>query len=821
MTGAGSRPAIKTVLAPPRALLALALGAVLAGLLLITAPAEAHALLERSDPPLNATLRESPRVVNLVMSEPLQQDFSTVEVLDGQGQRVDRGGTLFNRQDSTRMSVQVEPLDAGVYTVAWRTLSEVDGHTWTGSFAFTVLNPDGSAPAGAAFAPDLSRPGPPAGADAAVKWFSFTALIALIGGTLFALWAARPAARLAGAEGPRSASSDSGSFSGAVSGAVSGPAFLEVALRYAWEAATVAVMLLILATGYDAAAAALKLGGLEFLDEALFDTRNGLWLLVRWSLLMATVALLLATQWRPQLRASREALLTLVVLGAGLVGSFARISHGAALDQGWIWATLFDALHFAAAAVWIGMLAALVWTLWRTRGMAKGGLTERRQRHTFQIEAVRRFSWVAAGTVPVLISAGLLSLLAENPIFRGFVDTDWGVAMLVKLGLLALLFAVAATNALALRPRAQRAGAQAAGAEGREGWPLERRLRALMRVELGLALAVLAVTAALTQLPSARSELPAVGATQKDRAISETIALGDLVAQLTVEPNLVGINRYEVALRQASGGAASASLTSDRVTEVRLHFRYEDPAVGPVIVPAEAASGSGGERFVLEGAFFGLAGAWEVEVEVRRELADDVIGGITTEVEQGFIELLPFGQEQPGALSLPITQFDWNGIGALWAAVAAGLLVAYRAPLRQRVSRRAGNISLATGALCMAAAVILVWGVETDLGRTRQNPIERTSESVAGGAALFATNCAQCHGAGGLGDGPLAGTLPAAPANFRVHVPFHPDGVLFAWISDGISGTGMPAWSGELREQERWDLVNFLRSNFDRPLESN
>ena len=234
-----------------------------------------------------------------------------------------------------------------------------------------------------------------------------------------------------------------------------------------------------------------------------------------------------------------------------------------------------------------------------------------------------------------------------------------------------------------------------------------------------------------------------------------------------------------------------------------------------MIVPAEPEDG----RYVIEGAFFGLAGAWDVDVEVRHERADDVIGGITTNVEQGFIEVLPFGQAQPGALSLPITQFDWDGIGALWAAVGAGLLIAYRAPLRQRVSPRAGDLSLAAGALCMATTVVLLWGLEVEPGRTRENPVERTAESVASGAALFATHCAQCHGDGGLGDGPLAPTLPAPPANFRVHVPFHPDGVLFTWISDGIRGTGMPAWSGELSEQERWDLVNFLRANFDRPLD--
>ena len=760
--------------------LLLLLLAVLAPALILSdgATARAHALLERSDPPINATLRESPQLISLVMTEPLQQNFSGVEVLDGQGGRVDRGGTLFNQEDSTTMNVRVEPLDPGVYTVAWLTLSEVDGHTWTGSFVFTVLNPDGSAPAGAAFTPDLSRPGPSAGADASVKWLSFVALIALVGGALFVLLAARPAARLVSADGSR---------------------FQETALCYAWGVATGATVLLIFTTGYDAASTALRLGGLEFLDEALFDTRNGQWLLVRWALLMVTVAVLMASQWSPRLRAEREVLWTLVVLGAGLVGSLASVSHGAALDQGWIWATLFDAIHFAAAAVWIGMLAALVWTLWSTRRIA-----EQRQRRTFQIEAMRRFSLVAAGSVPILITAGMLSLLAENPAFRGFVDTNWGLAMLVKLVLLALLFAVAATNALLLRPRSQ-----SAGPEGREGTPLERRFRTLMRAEVGLALAVLAATAALTQLPSARSELPTVGTEQKDRTISESIVLGDLVAELMVEPNLVGINRYAVELRQAGGGGRL-----DAVTEVRLHFRYEDPAVGPVIVPADLED----DRYVLEGAFFGLAGTWEVEIEVRREFSDDVRGGITTEVEQGFIEVLPFRQEPPGALSLPITQFDWNGIGALWAAVAAGLLIAYRAPLQQRISKRAGDVSLVASGLCMAMAVILVWSVEAEPGRTLLNPVELTATSVESGEALFATNCTQCHGDTGLGDGELAGTLPAPPANFRVHVPFHPDGVLFTWISDGISGTGMPAWSGELSEQERWDLVNFLRSSFDRPL---
>jgi methionine-rich copper-binding protein CopC len=160
-----------------------------------TGRVEAHALLVRADPQINAVLLESPQLMNLFFSEPLQRDFSGVQVLDSTGARVDLGEVTFNPDDATNMVVRVRSLSPGVYTVVWNTLSQIDGHTWNGSHSFTVLNPDGSSPPGAAFTPTLSMPGPGAAADAAVKWFSFAAVIAFVGGMLFVRLAAIPAAR--------------------------------------------------------------------------------------------------------------------------------------------------------------------------------------------------------------------------------------------------------------------------------------------------------------------------------------------------------------------------------------------------------------------------------------------------------------------------------------------------------------------------------------------------------------------------------------------------------------------------------------------------
>jgi len=93
------------------------------------------------------------------------------------------------------------------------------------------------------------------------------------------------------------------------------------------------------------------------------------------------------------------------------------------------------------------------------------------------------------------------------------------------------------------------------------------------------------------------------------------------------------------------------------------------------------------------------------------------------------------------------------------------------------------------------------------------NPIAFTDDSVATGSELFAANCAVCHGDEGLGDGPTAETLETKPANLTAdHVQGLSDGALFYIISHGRPETAMPAWEGSLGEEERWNVVNFLRA---------
>ena len=85
--------------------------------------------------------------------------------------------------------------------------------------------------------------------------------------------------------------------------------------------------------------------------------------------------------------------------------------------------------------------------------------------------------------------------------------------------------------------------------------------------------------------------------------------------------------------------------------------------------------------------------------------------------------------------------------------------------------------------------------------------------SIASGATLYREHCAACHGAGGAGDAPAGLRLARPPADLRgPHTALHTAGDLFWWLTNGIPEAGMPAFGRELGEEQRWDLVNFLRA---------
>ncbi len=112
---------------------------VMAGVLLLGGATEAvaHAFLERADPRVGSTVRTSPGQVRLWFTEQLEPAFSSVRVVNANGQQVDKGDAQVDPAAPKQLRISLQPLPPGTYKVIWRVLS-VDTHVTEGNFTFRV-----------------------------------------------------------------------------------------------------------------------------------------------------------------------------------------------------------------------------------------------------------------------------------------------------------------------------------------------------------------------------------------------------------------------------------------------------------------------------------------------------------------------------------------------------------------------------------------------------------------------------------------------------------------------------------------------------------
>jgi len=105
----------------------------IASLLLSCVAAHAHAFLDRANPRVGSTVRSAPGEVTLWFTQRLESSFSSAQVTNASGARVDQG----TRVEGMQIHVSVRSLPPGSYKVHWKVLS-VDTHTTQGSFSFRV-----------------------------------------------------------------------------------------------------------------------------------------------------------------------------------------------------------------------------------------------------------------------------------------------------------------------------------------------------------------------------------------------------------------------------------------------------------------------------------------------------------------------------------------------------------------------------------------------------------------------------------------------------------------------------------------------------------
>jgi len=94
------------------------------------------------------------------------------------------------------------------------------------------------------------------------------------------------------------------------------------------------------------------------------------------------------------------------------------------------------------------------------------------------------------------------------------------------------------------------------------------------------------------------------------------------------------------------------------------------------------------------------------------------------------------------------------------------------------------------------------------------SPSSADQASIGRGQELYSLHCATCHGESGMGDGPAGASLDPPPSPIAHTSQMLADDYLFWRLSEGgmTFQTSMPAWKDILTEEQRWDVLHYVRA---------
>lgn len=98
----------------------------------------------------------------------------------------------------------------------------------------------------------------------------------------------------------------------------------------------------------------------------------------------------------------------------------------------------------------------------------------------------------------------------------------------------------------------------------------------------------------------------------------------------------------------------------------------------------------------------------------------------------------------------------------------------------------------------------------------KKNPVAASEASLTRGREIWIKECASCHGDQARGDGSAVKDLEVKPSDLNEpHSVAHSDGDLFWKITEGRKP--MPSFAENYSEEDRWNVINYLRKLTGKP----
>ena len=506
--------------------------------------------------------------IYVIYTEAVELDFSSIKVFDSNGDQIDNKDTRYYEGEESLL-VSTPPLEEGVYTVAHKVLSKVDGHLVPYAFVFAVGDIKLSAEHTIDHPTSDTVFLPEAGAR-------FPGLV----GQTMVLGAVIASLLIWGTQNKQLIRTDLEKLNSVYHGK-----FMSVT--------GIGLMLVVASNIIMLAVQTLRLES-SVLDT--IQTTFGTTWLFRMSV---TIILLGIWFWMDRKKQiTRVNQIPMLILSLVLIGTTTMIGHGAASEQ--MSAVVLDYVHNLVAAIWIGGILFFVFALLPTFSKLDAA-----KREKMSLVMIPRFSIAFVIAVGVVIITGptLMWLLESNVDL--IVESTYGKLIMAKIAIAAVMVGLGGFFQFIL----QKSGEKAINSKSLS---IHRRLRGSLKVDAALGVLLLGVVALLANGTLPAGEIQKADTQEAVYGFRTTEFSENARFDIAIEPFTSGNNSLSVTVGDFDGNPIYDS------DELKVKVSNPQKNITPIEIPIEKITGEDGTVEFTGELTFGFSGTWQVETEAHR-----------------------------------------------------------------------------------------------------------------------------------------------------------------------------------------------------------
>lgn len=529
----------------------------------------AHPFTDETIPNLSSNASTGVSEVIVYFSEPVELNFSTLKVLDNNGNQIDNKDTDYY-QDEKSLIVTTSPLEDGVYTVTTKVLSKVDGHLVPGAFLFAVgdaiIDPkllDNQNSAELIFFPEAGARFPGIVGQTIVLGVIIASLI---------IW---------GTQNKQLIKEELQQ--------------IEITHHQKFMSITgIGLMLIFISNILMIAVQTVRLETSPI--EAIQTNFGNIWLIR-----MAITIILLGIWFgldRKKILTKKNQIPMLIAMLA-LIATSSLIGHGAA--SGETPALILDYIHNLVAAVWIGGIFYFVFTLLPTLSQLK-----EINREKMSLALIPRFS------IAFVISIGIV--IITGPILMWFLESDvglitgsvYGQLIMVKIAIAAIMISLGGFFQFRIQKNAEK-NIQT------QKISVHRKLKRSLKLDAVLGVILLGVVALLTNGTLPAGEIQNAEAQEIIYGFQTVEFTDNAKFEIQISPFSSGVNTILVKVSDFDNNPIYDS------NQIKVKILNPSKNISPIEIPMQMTKENNNIPVEFQGELiFGFSGEWQLEIESQR-----------------------------------------------------------------------------------------------------------------------------------------------------------------------------------------------------------